>query len=182
MHVSIWANGVPLVIDPGTGAYYGDAALRTRLAAWEAHNGPVPVCGRSSPLRAGPFLWRDHHDVPKMEIEADVCVARFACDGPFMRRRVKVNSVLTVEDEVCGRTVHAVTWQLPPEWSVELFEERHFVLRHRGGSTVTLSVAGDAIRACEIVANTVSPRFGKVCDAAGVRITFTGRLASTFSL
>lgn len=181
MHVSLWSDGGPVVIDPGTGGYYGDVALRASLAAWEAHNGPVPVCGRNVPMRAGPFLWREHHDVPKMEIVDGACVVRFACDGPFMRRRVKVNGGVTVEDEVCGRTAHAVTWQLAPEWSVRSDEARVFVLTHRDGAVVTFCIEGDAVRSCDVVQNEVSPRFGQVVTAPAVRVTFTGRLVSTFS-
>ncbi len=181
LHVSLWTKGVPLIVDPGTGAYYGDVALRAKLAAWEAHNGPVPVCGRSVPVRAGPFLWTDHHDVPKMEIEEDACVVRFACDGPFMRRRVKVNGAVTIEDEVCGRTAHVVMWQLAPEWAVTMEKERVYALKHRDGSCARLCVNGEMIHECEIVTGTVSPRYGQVCEAAAVRITFKGRLASTFS-
>jgi hypothetical protein len=35
---------------------YADAALRSRLASWEAHNGPHPR-GASFPKRLGAFLW-----------------------------------------------------------------------------------------------------------------------------
>ena len=182
MHVSIWSKGHPLVIDPGTGGYYGDAALRARLAAWEAHNGPVPASGREVPNRAGPFLWMNHHDKPVLEFEDGSCVVRFACDGPFMRRRVKVNGELVVEDEVCGRMAHVVTWQFAPEWTVTSSAEGEFELKHPSGQTARLGVKGDAMQACEIVTNVVSPRFGQVMDAAGVRVRFTGRLVSTFSL
>ncbi|MBL9184694.1 MAG: heparinase II/III-family protein [Verrucomicrobiaceae bacterium] len=178
MHVSLWCEGEALVIDPGTGGYYGDAALRAKLAAWEAHNGPVPVCGRSVPMRAGPFLWREHHDVPKMEIVNGICVVRFACDGPFMKRSVQMaGRSARITDEVCGRTAHVVTWQLAPEW--ELVE--NLTWRHANGAVITLNIEGDAVQSCEVVQNEVSPRFGQVVQAPAVRVTFTGRLVSTFS-
>jgi hypothetical protein len=178
MHVSLWSAGEPLVIDPGTGGYYGDVDLRASLAAWEAHNGPVPVCGRSVPMRAGPFLWREHHDVPKMEIVDDACVVRFACDGPFTKRSVQIaGKSARITDEVCGRTAHVVTWQLAPEW--EMVGE--LAWRHANGAVVTLSIEGDAVQSCEMVRNVVSPRFGQVMEAPAVRVTFTGRLVSMFS-
>ncbi len=182
MHVSLWSDGEPLVIDPGTGGYYGDVALRASLAAWEAHNGPVPVCGRSVPMRAGPFLWREHHDVPKMEIVEDACVVRFACDGPFAKRSVQMaGRSAHITDEVCGRTAHVVTWQLAPEWCIGGEEAREFILSHQDGAVITLRVEGDAIQTCEVVKEAVSPRFGQVVKAEAVRVTFTGRLVSTFS-
>jgi hypothetical protein len=182
MHVSLCSNGEPVVIDPGTGGYYGDAALRAKLAAWEVHNGPVPVYGRSVPMRAGPFLWREHHDVPKMEIMDEVCVVRFACDGPFVKRSVQMaDSSACITDEVCGRTAHAVVWQLAPEWRIGGDEGREFVLSHRDGAEVKLHIEGEAIQACEVVRNQVSPRFGQVVKAEAVRVTFTDKLVSTFS-
>ncbi len=63
LHVSLWLGGVALVVDPGTGAYYGDVRLRTWLASWLAHNGPH-VPGVEFPTRLGPFLWENHHAQP----------------------------------------------------------------------------------------------------------------------
>lgn len=63
LHVSLWLGGVALVIDPGTGAYYGDVRLRSWLASWAAHNGPH-VPGTDFPRRLGPFLWGDPHRTP----------------------------------------------------------------------------------------------------------------------
>lgn len=63
LHLSLWLGGVALVIDPGTGAYYGDTRLRAWLASWRAHNGPQ-VPGVDFPRRMGPFLWGDHHARP----------------------------------------------------------------------------------------------------------------------
>lgn len=65
LHLSLWLQGVALVIDPGTGAYYGDSRLRAWLASWEAHNGPhVPGADPDFPRRLGPFLWEQAHGVP----------------------------------------------------------------------------------------------------------------------
>lgn len=82
-----------------------------------------------------------------------------------------------ITDEVCGRTAHVVTWQLAPEW--QLVE--NLTWRHANGTVVTLSIEGDAVQSCEVVQNEVSPRFGQVVQAPAVRVTFTGRLVSTFS-
>lgn len=63
LHFSLWLDGVAIIIDPGTGAYYGDKRLRAWLASWGAHNGPH-VPGVDFPRRLGPFLWGDHHETP----------------------------------------------------------------------------------------------------------------------
>lgn len=47
-----WLRDVALVIDPGTGAYYGDPRLRAWLASWAAHNGPARA-GDRLPASAG---------------------------------------------------------------------------------------------------------------------------------
>ena len=40
LHLSIWSGGRALIIDPGTGGYYGTPRLREHLTSWDAHNGP----------------------------------------------------------------------------------------------------------------------------------------------
>ena len=64
LHLSIWFDGVAVVIDPGTGAYYADENLRSWFASREAHNGPSPTRW-SGPVRLGSFLWSSHHDLPR---------------------------------------------------------------------------------------------------------------------
>jgi hypothetical protein len=56
LHLSVWFRGCAIIIDPGTGAYFGDLKLRTYLASREAHNGPCAE-GEWFPARKGPFLW-----------------------------------------------------------------------------------------------------------------------------
>lgn len=181
LHASIWLQNLPLVIDPGTGSYYGNAALRAKLAAWEAHNGPVPISGRETPKRAGPFLWMNHHEVPKLAVGGEKCSV--GLDGVQ-----RVVSVLEADRSVCitdtlnDEIEHVVTWQFSPDWAVEAISEHFFTLRHVGGLTVNLTVKGDGVGSTEVVLNTVSPRFAQVSDAAAVRVRFTGSLASTFSL
>ncbi len=65
LHVSLWMNQVAAIIDPGTGAYYGDPPLRESLVGWSAHNGPVPDA-LVTPVHRGPFLWDQHHPRPRL--------------------------------------------------------------------------------------------------------------------
>lgn len=68
LHVSIWHKGRPVVIDPGTGAYYADKLSREYLAGWSAHNSPqLKTPPEVFPKRAGVFLWTQHHAIPKVE-------------------------------------------------------------------------------------------------------------------
>ena len=68
LHLSIWFKGVALVVDPGTGAYYAEPALRTWLASRAAHNAPCPT-SVEQPRRLGPFLWAENHPAPSVSDE-----------------------------------------------------------------------------------------------------------------
>lgn len=68
LHLSIWFRGKPVVIDPGTGAYYADKAVRFYFADWSAHNSPhLRTPPDSYPKRFGAFLWGSHHSRPTVE-------------------------------------------------------------------------------------------------------------------
>lgn len=56
LSVDLTVGGVPVVVDPGTGAYIGE--LRDRLRAWGAHNLMTLAGDAAPPLPAGPFRWR----------------------------------------------------------------------------------------------------------------------------
>jgi hypothetical protein len=66
LHVSVSFRGQPIIIDPGTGAYYADKTVRDYLAGWSAHNSPQPKLGHIFPRRFGTFLWGEHHDRPTL--------------------------------------------------------------------------------------------------------------------
>ena len=67
LHLSLWLDGVAIVVDPGTGCYFVDPDLRTWLASALAHNGPAPVRPECLPRRRGPFLWEGPHPRPVLE-------------------------------------------------------------------------------------------------------------------
>lgn len=99
MHVSLWDQDKALLIDPGTGGYYGHAAWRAELADWSAHNGPVPVEGYRTPRRMGAFLWMDHHAVPTLSGEASHAEVSFEHEGYSFCRKVEISDAeVRVED------------------------------------------------------------------------------------
>ncbi len=179
LHVSLWFEQHALVIDPGTGAYYGNTALRARLAAWEAHNGPVPVSGRQTPQRIGTFLWMKHHAVPELEVHEDICVMRLACEGQRVQRAVHAaQGYVEICDEVGTETAHVVTWQLAPGWRIEQERKNGFVCTHDESVSVHGTLNGDGIEEWEIVEREASPHFRELASSQAVKITFKGTLTT----
>ena len=175
LHVSLWIGGKAVLIDPGTGAYYSNANLRARLAGWEAHNGPLPEVGRHGPERRGPFLWVRHHEPPTFCLEGDAAIACFACDGPFVKREVRLSEERGVEivDRVCNSLRHSVTWILAPDWKVSPFGDNRFRLIHNDGTRLMMEFDGIDAFNVEGIDVEVSPRFLDVRPSRAIRICFT---------
>lgn len=181
LHVSLWVEQHPLIIDPGTGAYYSDPVFRAELAAWEAHNGPVPVAGRATPQRMGPFLWARHHAKPTLEISDDICVMRFACEGLEVHRAVcAAQGQVEICDEVGTGVPHAVTWQLAPGWRVQKQGSSAFVCVHGEGLRVHATLNGPSVEKWEVVERRASPRFREMVHTQAVRVTFQGTLTTVW--
>lgn len=179
LHVSLWFEQHALVIDPGTGAYYSNKALRTRLASWEAHNGPVPVTGREAPKRLGPFLWSKHHDAPKTVLHGDICVMTFDHEGQQARRAVNlVEGHIEICDEVGGESAHVVTWQLAPGWQVKPQRTGGFVCTHPESIPVQVTINSDHLESCELVECEASPHFRELVTTQAVKVTFKGTLTT----
>jgi hypothetical protein len=88
LHFSLWLGDVAIIIDPGTGAYYGDTRLRAWLASWAAHNGPHQP-DAEFPRRLGPFLWETAHEVPRWRVIDDMFEAELRLPHGVARRRVR---------------------------------------------------------------------------------------------
>jgi hypothetical protein len=149
LHVSIWFKGVAIIVDPGTGAYYGDKRLRNWLASRAAHNGPC-LDGIDSPKRLGPFLWSEHHPVPSLgedfmdtpELKAS---ARVTMGGCQIRRSLTGSNdeaEWQVED-LCitarGGASFSVRWQFAPGSWVKKQSEYRFSV-HRADVVVEIEV------------------------------------------
>lgn len=183
LHLSLWHGEHAVVIDPGTGGYHGDEALRADLASWEWHNGPVPKEGRERPHRAGTFLWRHHHDEPRIEVGAGVCRASLACDGPLVRRAVSFeNDAWKIEDDIVTAKAHVVRWRLSPSWSLRARVGDEFRFAHESGKTARLSVESAHLASASAGSHVVSPEFGRAARAPVVTIEFARRLVSRWKI
>ena len=181
MHVSLWDGDHALVVDPGTGAYYGDPALRATLASWEFHNGPVPLSGRPLPRRLGPFLWGPPHRPPELAVTGEACSIRFLDEHFTIDRRisyVSADDAWLVTDETPGHEPYVVRWRLSPDWAVSSRRDPTITIAHPSGQLAALTVASERLLGCEVGDGVVSPRFGEVLTGPLITITFIGRLES----
>ena len=132
LHLSIWYQGLAVVIDPGTGCYYHDAKIRDYLASWAAHNGPRfdTSADEISPPRFGPFLWGDSHAEPVRENNTgdnDVTASFQRSSGGVVRSVQKLNdNTWKITDRPVSTDVTfplIVTWQFSPKWQVDFATE-----------------------------------------------------------
>jgi hypothetical protein len=101
-----WHRDEPVLTDPGTFTYLGNAVQRNRFRGTRAHN-TVSIDGQDQAQTAGPFRW---HAKPEVELRAFVPTEQggfvdAACEyrGFRHRRRVRLHDQqLLVLDEVTG--------------------------------------------------------------------------------
>jgi len=75
LHLSVSFRAQPIIIDPGTGAYYADKSVREYLAGWSAHNSPhLKEPPLEYPKRFGTFLWSEHHKIPRFHLESPLSI------------------------------------------------------------------------------------------------------------
>lgn len=157
LHLSLWWNGMAILIDPGTGAYYADPNLRNALAGWGAHNGPQ-LPNQDYPKRLGPFLWSAHHEKPIWDAGvAQLTIAQCR----FSRRVSPMNRGWQVEDSVEPYQPLVVRWQFPPE--ARLTRAGTSVWRlQRANNAFTIQIeGGEAQPGCTLV----SPGFRQTAEA-----------------
>ncbi len=112
------AGGVPLLVDPGTYCYYGEAEWRRYFRGMMAHN--TLVLDDDDPaVQAGTFLWTRRYDVktetwePRLDGAGALLTAvhdGYAHAGVVHRRSFELHGAhLTVRDELTGTKPHAVS-------------------------------------------------------------------------
>ncbi len=179
LHLSIWAGAEALVVDPGTGGYYGMAARRAELAAWDAHNGPQPADGFATPKRAGTFLLTHHHAVPELQRVSSTRVkARLRHEGQDYTRIVDIgkDGTLNVEDQAVGEAPFKVRWTFAPECLVSGGRMLVYQIK-RGGHVWKLELGGEII-SYKTGETMVSRSYGKLEPAVTLEIVAKGALTS----
>ena len=140
LHISIWRRGQAVVIDPGTGSYYGDLELRDWLASRAAHNGPC-LTNLDHPRRQGTFLWSDQHSVPawRQSDENSFAAEWFVPVGTIYRKLVELDDGAgwRVEDDFLPNDHEfngefTVRWQFAPGTTLSRLEDRRFRIEREG--------------------------------------------------
>ena len=190
LSMTVALGGVPFLIDPGTGCYTVDLALRDQLRSTASHN-TVEVDGRPQSMMSGPFQWSRaaHTRVHRWRSADGFDYFDGSHDGyaPLEhRRRVLAmhGDMLVVCDLVGGDETHnaAVYWHLHPRWTAKCSGTS--IAFGDGARTVTLHVprgsvecfVGDAdarLGWCSLV-------YGRIEPALTVRIS--ARLSAPFWL
>ena len=171
--MTVAVSGHPLLIDPGTGSYTADPALRDRMRRTANHN-TVTVGGRSSSVPAGPFHWRSRTDAT---LRTAVGNARFGWLEAFhdgyagLRHRrsiVQAADGWLVVDEVLGGgegDAHA-HWHFDPLWTVARESDQALAARHADGGAAWLLHDASSLRLAygdaESGLGWCSPRYGAV--------------------
>jgi hypothetical protein len=129
LSVTVAADGQDLVVDPGTGSFYGDPAVRDAHRGTRAHP-TVCVDGVDQSMIGGAFFWRRHARTTThlVDLEQGLVVAEHdgyrRLDDPVMHRRWLIappdDPTIVVVDVLDGRDAHdiAVSWPLHPSLDV----------------------------------------------------------------
>jgi hypothetical protein len=189
LHLSIWLGDTAMVIDPGTGAYYGNPELRRWLASRRAHNGPCPV-GEESPGRAGPFLWSEHHARPELIVDPNSITASLVdAPGALLTRTVELtsNREVVVNDAVSNTGPDfTVRWQFAPETRCERLEARGFRLTRRSKVLeIRVSAEWDSVEMVDDgeprqLEGIVSPHFRVTSPAPYLKLSASSRKPCLF--
>lgn len=137
LHVSIWFRGEPVIIDPGTGAYYADKTVRNYFADWSAHNSPhLRTPPEPSPKRFGTFLWGSPHKVPTIrQLSTDFEITG-ELDLPYCKavRTItylpEFNSIRITDtfNHVAGTGAVITRWKFAPDFAIKNLSPSEFLL------------------------------------------------------
>jgi hypothetical protein len=187
LSLTVSLGGVPLLIDPGTGCYTTDPALRDRLRSTALHN-TLTLDDRPQSTSNGPFHWSY---VANGRVNRWRASERFdyfdgAHDGyaPIEhRRRVFVlhGDLVVVADLADGAGAHraAVHWHLDPGWTVDLHGRRAELTRvDRKAARVGLAVPQGLLEQFSADADTGlgwhSPVYGRMERTTTLRVSHDG--------
>ena len=190
LHLSLWWQGRAVLIDPGTGAYYGDLEQRDWLASRAAHNGPC-LTAIEHPKRQGTFLWSTEHSVPAWrQLDDEVLQTEWFVPTGAIHRRVEYlrgkNGWMVSDDFLPNERKFdgefTVRWQFPPGTVLKRTEDRRFRVELGGNvfhveaskdwdTVVAEGMDGEAAESASPWIGSVSPSFRVINRAPGLLLT-----------
>jgi hypothetical protein len=147
LSITLSVRGVPLLIDPGTGAYTTSPEIRDTFRSSMLHN-TVVVDSRSQSVPSGPFHWAHtaHARAEAWRTNPGFDYLDASHDGyaPLDQRRHVLalhGDLLVVADLVEGEGNHdvQVNWHFDPRWSVDVAGRR--ALLRSAGERVEVAVS-----------------------------------------
>lgn len=128
LSMTLTVADMPLLIDPGTGCYTSDRALRDRMRSSALHN-TVTLDERSQSIVAGPFHWSHTAAATAHRwctgAGFDYLEASHGGYAPVVHRRHVVSlhdDLIVVVDRIEGHGRHQAHahWHIDPGWNIEL--------------------------------------------------------------
>jgi len=156
LHLSIWYKQAAFLIDPGTGAYYGDPKAREYLSGWSAHNSPH-IPGITYPARKGSFLWGNTHPTPTFVKKSDLCmIGTLTTPHGIFERKItmipeentwriddsykSVTGELPESDDEEPLNTMQVALQFAPECKATQIDERTFKIYRNETTSILLTI------------------------------------------
>ncbi|RZT25352.1 heparinase II/III-like protein [Mycobacterium sp. BK558] len=194
--VTLSADGRDVIVDPGTGSFYGDSAVRSAHRSTRVHP-TVCVDDADQSVMGGPFYWRRRARVTVHAVDLVRGIVDAEHDGygrledPVVHRRWVIappgDPSVVVVDLVDGQSEHdvAVSWPLHPDLDLTPTCHGHLVTRD-GLPVVELCYAATAHIEMEQVRGDGDSHLGWWSDRlegrtpawlAGVRCKATGAVA-----
>jgi hypothetical protein len=171
LHVSIWDGDDALVIDPGTGGYFGALQLREELASWNAHNGPQPARGFRTPIRVGMFLWTGPHESPVLSSSDGSLIAGFSHEEVRYSRTIRVaGNTIDIEDSSNHPGPCRTQWRLGPACRIKSFDEEQGQLVIAVGDRRWLASMASPGSRIWVEQSSASRAFGRIESCPGIEI------------
>ena len=186
LSIVLTVEGEPLLVDPGTGSYIGDSAIRDRMRSARMHN-TVVLDGRDPAIPRGPFHWDTRVDARLLNAQItdhwDFAVGTHEAYQPHrhVRAVLSLHGVgWLIVDRVVGAGVEAEAWwHLHPAWSAKK-TAGGVELVSTSGRRAALSTTAPDVRIVDDPASAVyAPEYGCIEASSAVCTSRTGREAFT---
>ncbi|WP_260755499.1 alginate lyase family protein [Mycobacterium sp. SMC-8] len=170
LSVTLSVEGRELIVDPGTGSFYGDPVVRSVHRGTRVHP-TVCVDGIDQSQQGGPFFWRSHAQTTVHAVDLARGIVDAEHNGylriadPVRHRRWIIappgELTVAVVDLLDGRSEHdiAVAWPLHPDCEVAPTTCGHLVTRE-GAAVLSLHYAATVTLDCEQIRADSSSRLG----------------------